>query len=71
MEKALYDIDHEDDYIIELANEVRKVLEIIGAGIQKEKELLGSSHIPLKTQTSPVKIFSLPETAAVAVAADS
>ncbi|KAJ8528401.1 hypothetical protein K7X08_022093 [Anisodus acutangulus] len=70
MEKALYDIDHEDDYIIELANEVRKVCEIVNSGIQKEKKLIGSAHIPLKTKiSSPVKIFSLPE-AVVAVAAD-
>ncbi|PHU08607.1 hypothetical protein BC332_20467 [Capsicum chinense] len=68
MEKALYDIGREDDYIIELANEVRKVLEIVNAGIQKEKKLLGTSHIPRKTQTSPVKLFSLAEAAAVAVA---
>lgn len=70
MEKALYDIGHEDDYIIELANEVRKVLDIVSSGIQKENKLAGSPRIPLKTQTSTVKIFSMPE-AVVAVAADS
>ncbi|KAJ6828403.1 gamma-glutamylcyclotransferase 2-2-like [Iris pallida] len=32
LEKAMFDIDHEDDYVIELANEVRRVL-----GRQKER----------------------------------
>ncbi|KAJ8561283.1 hypothetical protein K7X08_027473 [Anisodus acutangulus] len=55
MEKALHDISHEDDYIIELANEVRKVLGITGS-VPKEKKLLGPSQIPLKSHISPVKI---------------
>ncbi|OIT27412.1 PREDICTED: gamma-glutamylcyclotransferase 2-1-like [Nicotiana attenuata] len=69
MEKALYDIGHEDDYIIELANEVRKVLGIVGS-FPKEKKLLGPSQIPLNSHISPVKIRPLPE-AIAAVAADS
>ncbi|KEH39746.1 cation transporter ChaC [Medicago truncatula] len=29
LEKAMYDIGHEDDMVIELANEVRKVLSVL------------------------------------------
>ncbi|KAL3745765.1 hypothetical protein ACJRO7_014823 [Eucalyptus globulus] len=36
---------HEDDHIIELANEVRKVLGTVG---KIDKKLVGPSHIPLK-----------------------
>nr|GMD04716.1 gamma-glutamylcyclotransferase 2-1-like [Ipomoea batatas] len=70
MEKALYDIGHEDDYIIELANEVRKALGIAGSGSPKEKKLLSSTHIPLKSHLSPVKVCPLPEAVPV-VAIDS
>nr|GMD08533.1 gamma-glutamylcyclotransferase 2-1-like [Ipomoea batatas] len=70
MEKALYDIGHEDDYIIELANEVRKALGIAGSGSPKEKKLLSSTHIPLKSHLSPVKVCPLPEAVSV-VAIDS
>lgn len=45
LEKALFDIGHEDDHIIELANEVRKVLGTVG---KIDKKLVGPSHIPLK-----------------------
>lgn len=69
MEKALHDINHEEDYIIELANEVRKVLGITES-VSKEKKLLGPSQIPLQSHISPVKILPLPE-AIAAVAADS
>lgn len=51
---------HEDDMVIELANEVRKVLGI--AGIEKPKEkrkLIGPSHIPLKSHMSSIKILPL------------
>ncbi|KAF3669258.1 Cation transport regulator-like protein [Capsicum annuum] len=69
MEKALHDISHEDDYIIELANEVRKVLGI-AESVPKEKKLLSPSQIPLKSHISPVKLHPLPE-AIAAVTADS
>ncbi|CAA3008320.1 glutathione-specific gamma-glutamylcyclotransferase 2 [Olea europaea subsp. europaea] len=63
MEKALFDIGHEDDYIIDLANEVRKVLGIVG-GVPKENKL--SPRIPFKTHmTSPLKLGPLPVTVAM------
>ncbi|GAA0174057.1 hypothetical protein LIER_27527 [Lithospermum erythrorhizon] len=76
LEKAMFDIGHEEDYIIELANEVRKVLEIKGAGKEKrlirpvhtpEKGLIRPVHTPLKSHISPLKIHPLVE----AVAGDS
>ncbi|XVE97215.1 hypothetical protein REPUB_Repub03eG0001400 [Reevesia pubescens] len=73
LEKAMFDIGHEDDIVIELANEVRKVLGTLGKGISKEKKLVGSPLIPLKSQTqtqtqiSSIQLRLLPE----AVAMDS
>lgn len=40
---------HEDDMVIELANEVRKVLGIVREITSKDKRLIGPSHIPLKS----------------------
>lgn len=57
---------HEDDYVIELANEVRKVLGIVG-GVRKEKKLSGPTHVPLKSSLSPLKLRALPD----AIAMDS
>ena len=37
--------------VIELANEVRKVLGTLGKGISKEKKRVGSPRISLKSQT--------------------
>lgn len=54
---------HEEDYVIELANEVRKVLGIVGV-VAKEKKL---SPGPLKSSLSPLKLAPLPE----AIAMDS
>lgn len=54
---------HEDDMVIELANEVRKVLGIVGIGIPKEK-LIGPSFIPLKSHMSPLKLIRHPEAVA-------
>ncbi|CAI9094872.1 OLC1v1030695C1 [Oldenlandia corymbosa var. corymbosa] len=66
LEKAMFDLGHEEDYIIELANEVRKVVLNLGLAMTKDKRLLGSSH--LRPKFSPVKnVRLLPE----AVAADS
>ncbi|KAG9133445.1 hypothetical protein Leryth_013257 [Lithospermum erythrorhizon] len=68
LEKAMFDIGHEDDYVIELANEVRKVLGINGIKTPKDKRLINPSHIPLKsTHRSPIRVHPLAE----AVAADS
>ncbi|KAK4486250.1 hypothetical protein RD792_008920 [Penstemon davidsonii] len=70
LEKALFDIGHEDDYVIELANEVRKVLGVVG-GVLKDKKLSlsGPSYVPtLKSSSmSPIKLRPLPE----AIAMDS
>ncbi|EEF34408.1 gamma-glutamylcyclotransferase 2-1 [Ricinus communis] len=67
LEKALFNIGHEDDMVIELANEVRKVLGIVGKGIPKEKKLAGPSHIALKSNMPALQLRLLPE----AVALDS
>ncbi|KAJ6836478.1 gamma-glutamylcyclotransferase 2-2-like [Iris pallida] len=42
LEKALFDIGHEDDYVIKLANEVRRVLKKAAAA-----HLSLKSHLPL------------------------
>ncbi|RHN76782.1 putative glutathione-specific gamma-glutamylcyclotransferase, gamma-glutamyl cyclotransferase [Medicago truncatula] len=41
LEKAMYDIGHEDDMVIELANEVRKVLSVSGNVHPNDKKLFG------------------------------
>lgn len=64
LEKALFDIGHEDESIIELANEVRKVLRLMG--MAKEMKLVGA-HIPLMSHITPLHLLPLPE----AVAMDS
>ncbi|KAG9143588.1 hypothetical protein Leryth_020796 [Lithospermum erythrorhizon] len=68
LEKAMFVIGHEDDYIIELANEVRKVLGIDGIKAPQEKRLTSPSHSPLKSaHISPLSVHPLVE----AVATDS
>ncbi|KAF4358983.1 hypothetical protein CsatB_008653 [Cannabis sativa] len=69
LEKAMFDIDHEDDYVIELANEVRKELGIVGSGIPKEKKLVVTPHIPVahKSNIPALQLHPLPE----AIAMDS
>ncbi|XP_051137204.1 gamma-glutamylcyclotransferase 2-1-like [Andrographis paniculata] len=59
LEKAMFDIGHEDDYVIELANEVRKVLGMTKGDSPKEKKLLGASYVPLKSNLSPLKVKAL------------
>ncbi|KAK4389054.1 Gamma-glutamylcyclotransferase 2-1 [Sesamum angolense] len=59
LEKALFDIGHEDDYVIELANEVRKVLGIIG-GVPAEMNLSSPTNASLKSSLSPLKLSHLP-----------
>ncbi|CAA0838297.1 ChaC-like family protein [Striga hermonthica] len=56
LEKAMFDIGHEDDYIIELADEVRKVLAEIGAVLKENTKLPGSADVSLKSSLSPVKL---------------
>ena len=65
----MFDIGHEDDYIIELANEVRKELGIAEKGILKERKLVGSSsRMPLtKSHIPTLQLRLRPE----AVAMDS
>lgn len=41
LEKAMYDIGHEDDMVLELANEVRKVLAVLGKVHPNDKKLFG------------------------------
>lgn len=69
LEKAMFDIGHEDDYVIELANEVRKELGIVGNGLLKEKKLVGPPHIPVphKSNIPALQLHPLPE----AIAMDS
>lgn len=67
LEKALFDIGHEEDYVIELANEVRKVLGVSGKGIPMEKKLIGPpSHIPPKANIPALQMLHpLPEVIAM------
>lgn len=60
MEKALSNISHEDDSIIELSNEVRKLL-----SRPKEKKITGSD-ISLKSHAPLVHLSALPEGTVVA-----
>ncbi|PIN05034.1 putative cation transporter [Handroanthus impetiginosus] len=52
LEKAMFNIGHEDDYVIKLANEVRKVLEVVRP---KETKSSGPSNSSLKSSLSPRK----------------
>ncbi|URD91667.1 cation transport regulator-like protein [Musa troglodytarum] len=61
LEKAMSDIGHEDDYVIELANEVRKVLESL-------KQKAPVMHLPMQSHAPFLRIRTLPETT---VAVDS
>ncbi|XP_075484631.1 gamma-glutamylcyclotransferase 2-1-like isoform X1 [Primulina tabacum] len=58
LEKALFDIGHEDDSIIELANEVRKVLGIARI-VPKEIKVFGPSLVPHTATLSPRKIATV------------
>ncbi|KAK7812759.1 gamma-glutamylcyclotransferase 2-1 [Quercus suber] len=78
LEKAMSQIGHEEDMVIELANEVRKVLDegipkerksvLEIEGIPKERKLVGPSHIPHNKSLMPtLQLHPLPE----AIAMDS
>lgn len=81
MEKALHDIGHQDKYIVELANEVRKALGVValpGTIPKERKKTIASSnnpttttHLPIKSHLSPVKVCPLPESVVPAIAMDS
>nr|XP_027189908.1 gamma-glutamylcyclotransferase 2-2-like [Cicer arietinum] len=47
LEKAMYDIGQEDDMVIELASEVRKVLAVLGNAYPKDKKLVGRKQLAL------------------------
>ena len=51
--------------VIELANEVRKVLGIVRGGIPMEKRLIGPYHIPLISHIPPLILRPLPEALAM------
>ncbi|NP_001291354.1 cation transport regulator-like protein 2 [Elaeis guineensis] len=59
LEKAMFGIGHEDNYVIELANEVRKVLRGL-----KEKRIVGSL-IARKAHPPFMRVPSLPEATVV------
>lgn len=67
LEKAMFAIGHEDDMVIELAKEVRKVLGITGNGIPTEKKITGTSPKALKSHMPVLQLRPLQE----AVAMDS
>lgn len=61
-------IGHEEEMVIELANEVRKVLDLLENGISRENKLLGAApHIVLKSHIASLELQLLPE----AIATDS
>ena len=61
LEKALHDIGHEDDYVIELANEVRKEL-----GKLKEKTVaVAAARMAISSHLPVMHLPHLQETAAV------
>lgn len=64
LEKALRDIDHEDDYVIELANEVRNVLDVV-KGATMEKKLIATAHVTVKDNIPSLQ--HLPRQEAVAM----
>uniref|UniRef100_A0A803LYU7 Gamma-glutamylcyclotransferase n=1 Tax=Chenopodium quinoa TaxID=63459 RepID=A0A803LYU7_CHEQI len=64
LEKAMREIDHEDDYVIELANEVRKVLDIV-KGATKDTKLIAAPHVTIKDHIPSLQL--LPRQEAVAM----
>ncbi|XP_011006655.1 PREDICTED: cation transport regulator-like protein 2 [Populus euphratica] len=61
LERAMFAIGHEDDTVIELAKEVRKVLGTKGNGIPVEKKISGSSPAALKSHMPAHQLRSLQE----------
>lgn len=54
---------HEDDLVIELANEVRKVLGIVGNVIPTDKKTIGPAQLahPSRVPVSPLQLHPLPK----------
>ncbi|KAG6770913.1 hypothetical protein POTOM_026615 [Populus tomentosa] len=61
LERAMFAIGHEDDTVIELAKEVRRVLGTKGNGIPVEKKISGSSPAALKSHMPALQLRSLQE----------
>ncbi|XP_061963145.1 gamma-glutamylcyclotransferase 2-1-like [Populus nigra] len=61
LERAMFVIGHEDDTVIELAKEVRRVLGTKGNGIPVEKKISGSSPAALKSHMPALQLRSLQE----------
>ncbi|KAF3338764.1 cation transport regulator-like protein 2 [Carex littledalei] len=61
LEKALFDIGHEDDYVIVLADEVRKVL----AAQKEKKSKMSGPHLSVRFNLSPVHLPALREATVV------
>ncbi|KAH8503967.1 hypothetical protein Peur_046444 [Populus x canadensis] len=61
LERAMFAIGHEDDMVIELAKEVRRVLGTKGNGIPVEKKISGSSPAALKTHMPALQLRSFQE----------
>ncbi|KAG6772998.1 hypothetical protein POTOM_024431 [Populus tomentosa] len=61
LERAMFAIGHEDDTVIELAKEVRRVLGAKGNGIPVEKKISGSSPAALKSHMPALQLRSLQE----------
>lgn len=58
---------HEDDMVIELANEVRKVLGIVGTEILIGKTLAMQSRMAAKSKLPVLQLHPLPEPVGVAM----
>ncbi|PKA62535.1 hypothetical protein AXF42_Ash012121 [Apostasia shenzhenica] len=63
LEKAMFDIGHQDDYVIRLANEVRKVLSTT-TGLAKDQRA-AAPHVSVKPKLPLVRIAPFPETTLV------
>ncbi|KAL9230441.1 hypothetical protein vseg_005790 [Gypsophila vaccaria] len=66
LEKALRNINHEDDYVIELANEVRKVLGM-AEEITNEKMIIAEPHViaNFKDHIPSLQLHPRPEAVAI------
>lgn len=64
LEKALFDIGHEDDMVIELANEVRNILGKVGKGVvlKEKKKPIGpttTTHLPFMSFISGIQVHPM------------
>lgn len=65
LEKAMHAIDHEDDYVIELANEVRRVLDIVKGAANTEKKLAAAPQVTVKDLIPSLQLRPRQETVAM------